>query len=321
MTPKISVIVPVYKVEQYLPRCIDSILAQTFTDFELLLIDDGSPDNSGKICDEYAKKDERIRVFHKENGGVSSARNLGLDKARGEWIAFVDSDDILFPDSLSIYNKEATSNVCDLYIYGFTICFSQDKSLQKESGVEYISDSIEVIKSLLRYKRQPTLWNKLYKASLIGKLRFDSSLKVGEDMIFNIKYISQCNCIKTCNDIVYCYRINQSSTMQQKGLACQYDKMIAAMHSIFDEKSGGVYKEELATFEIISIFHPYYNESINIPKTKIKRIRELISQSSQVSSLIKIFSKLSAISPRVANYYLDYRRFKGRLKNILKKDS
>lgn len=93
MNPKISVIVPVYNVEKYLHRCIDSILAQTFTDFELLLIDDGSTDGSGAICDEYATKDNRVRVFHKENGGVSSARNLGLDNMRGGYLTFVDSDD------------------------------------------------------------------------------------------------------------------------------------------------------------------------------------------------------------------------------------
>ena len=91
--PKISVIVPVYKAEKYICRCVDSILAQTFTDFELLLIDDGSPDNSGAICDEYAASDSRVKVFHKENGGVSSARNVGLDNACGEWITFVDADD------------------------------------------------------------------------------------------------------------------------------------------------------------------------------------------------------------------------------------
>ena len=89
----ISVIVPVYNTEKYLHRCVDSILAQTFTDFELLLIDDGSTDSSGAICDESAQKDSRVRVFHKENGGVSSARNLGLDKAKGKWVTFVDSDD------------------------------------------------------------------------------------------------------------------------------------------------------------------------------------------------------------------------------------
>ena len=85
-TPKISVIVPVYKAEAYLHRCVDSLLAQTFTDFEVLLVDDGSPDRSGEICDEYARKDRRVRVFHKENGGVSSARNMGLDNARGEYV-------------------------------------------------------------------------------------------------------------------------------------------------------------------------------------------------------------------------------------------
>ena len=92
----VSIIVPVYNTEKFLHRCIDSILAQTYTDFELLLIDDGSKDSSGAICDEYAVKDARVRVFHKENGGVSSARNLGLDNAKGEWITFVDSDGCRF---------------------------------------------------------------------------------------------------------------------------------------------------------------------------------------------------------------------------------
>ena len=94
ITPKISCIVPVYNVEKYLRRCVDSILNQTFTDFELILVDDGSPDNSPAICYEYAVKDSRIKVIHKVNGGVSSARNVGLDVAKGEWICFVDSDDL-----------------------------------------------------------------------------------------------------------------------------------------------------------------------------------------------------------------------------------
>ena len=91
--PELSIIVPVYKVEPYLPKCIDSILAQTFSDFELILIDDGSPDRCGEICDEYAARDDRVVVIHRENRGVSAARNAGLDAARGEYIGFVDSDD------------------------------------------------------------------------------------------------------------------------------------------------------------------------------------------------------------------------------------
>lgn len=99
--PAVSVIVPVYKVEKYLRACIDSILAQTFTDFELILVDDGSPDNCGAICDEYRSRDERIIVIHKENGGVTAARRDGVDRSRGEWVMFVDSDDKLYEDALS----------------------------------------------------------------------------------------------------------------------------------------------------------------------------------------------------------------------------
>lgn len=102
MNPLISIIVPIYNAESTLNRCIDSIINQSFDDWELLLIDDGSKDQSGKICDEYATKDSRIKVFHKENGGVSSARNLGLDNALGKWITFIDSDDKIFDDIFSL---------------------------------------------------------------------------------------------------------------------------------------------------------------------------------------------------------------------------
>ena len=111
--PKISIIVPVYNAERYLHRCIDSILAQTFRDFELLLIDDGSKDNSGYICDEYAEKDERVKVWHKENGGVSSARNVGLDNARGEWVTFADSDDWLESNAFAYYDELTNKHTFD----------------------------------------------------------------------------------------------------------------------------------------------------------------------------------------------------------------
>lgn len=117
MDPKVSVIVPVYNVEKYLHRCIDSILTQTFTDFEVLLINDGSKDRSGEICDEYAKKDSRVKVFHKENGGVSSARNVGLDNARGDLICFCDSDDFVTKDWLALFVKNIDGY--DAVITGF----------------------------------------------------------------------------------------------------------------------------------------------------------------------------------------------------------
>ena len=117
--PEISVIVPVYKVERYLNECIDSILAQTFTDFELILVDDGSPDNCPALCDAAAAKDSRIRVIHQKNRGLSGARNAGLDAAEGEWIAFVDSDDMLLPQALEKAHSTAEKTGADVVLYGF----------------------------------------------------------------------------------------------------------------------------------------------------------------------------------------------------------
>lgn len=118
--PKVSVIVPVYNVELYLNQCIDSILRNTFTDYELLLIDDGSTDNSGKICDEYAMNDCRIKAYHKTNGGVSSARNLGIEKANGEWMTFIDSDDLIDENFLNNLYKPLCDNILNKLtnIYG-----------------------------------------------------------------------------------------------------------------------------------------------------------------------------------------------------------
>lgn len=123
--PKISVIVPVYNAEKYLHRCIDSILNQTFPDFELLLIDDGSKDQSGEICDEYAKKDSRVKVFHKENGGVSSARNVGIDNAVGEYICFCDSDDWVEKTWLLSFFERMCDN--DMLITSFNIYENEKK--------------------------------------------------------------------------------------------------------------------------------------------------------------------------------------------------
>ena len=118
--PHISIIIPVYNTESYLARCVDSILSQSFIDFELLLIDDGSTDGSGVICDAFADQDGRVRVFHKENGGVGSARNLGIDNAQGEWLYFVDSDDELMPDGLQVL-VDGISEEVDMVMAGYEV--------------------------------------------------------------------------------------------------------------------------------------------------------------------------------------------------------
>jgi glycosyltransferase involved in cell wall biosynthesis len=146
LAPKVSVIVPVYNVEKYVRQCIESILAQTFTDWELLLVDDGTQDNSGYICDEYAQQDSRIRVFHKKNGGVSSARNLGLENAKGKWITFVDSDDFIYSNVLCLILETIETNALDILQFDYN---REEKSIAKQwqlseikSGEAYLFDHV-----------------------------------------------------------------------------------------------------------------------------------------------------------------------------------
>lgn len=158
--PLVSVIVPVYKAEKYLHRCVDSLLAQTFTDFEILLIDDGSPDRSGIICDEYAAKDSRIRVFHKENGGVSSARQCGIDNALGEYTIHADPDDWVEPEMLEVLYQKAKQEDADMVICDYYFEGVQRKYMcQRPSGF----DGRTVLCDLMFQKLHGSLWNKLIK--------------------------------------------------------------------------------------------------------------------------------------------------------------
>lgn len=187
--PKISVIVPVYNAEKYLHRCVDSILKQTFTDFEVLLINDGSTDQSPAICDEYAKTDSRVRVFHKENGGVSSARNVGLQNMRGEYSIHCDSDDFYHKDILlTLYNEASRSNAdliwCDFYVV------KKDNNMLVSSQ-KLTGNSYDFIKGLLSKKLHGSMWNKLLRNSMIkdNALSFVDGIDMWEDLVFIIRYL------------------------------------------------------------------------------------------------------------------------------------
>lgn len=206
MSHLVSVIVPVYNVEKYLDKCIQSILNQSFTDFELLLIDDGSTDQSGAICDAYVLQDERIRVFHKENGGVSSARNMGLDEAKGEWIAFVDSDDWIKPAFLEnlIRHKDGVDIVIS---YSETV--TNDGIYKFEiSGMGFVTNT-NFHELFTKYEMtvNTTCWAKLYRKSLIeaNEIRFDNKIKMGEDTVFLYTCMLKAGKIFVLNATDYCY--------------------------------------------------------------------------------------------------------------------
>lgn len=186
MSDLISIIVPVYKVEKYLHRCVDSILAQTYNNIELLLIDDGSPDNSGMICDEYAEKDSRVRVFHKPNGGVSSARNLGLREAKGEYIGFVDSDDYVLPKMYETMIDLIKSQGADIAICGY------QKELKDGSFEPYWKDQLtsffnkeQMIANLLtNHYYTCSVCSMLFSKSVIRSVSFDENKNHNEDLLF-----------------------------------------------------------------------------------------------------------------------------------------
>lgn len=212
--PKISVIVPVYNAEKYLSRCIDSIIAQTFIDFELLLINDGSKDDSGDICDKYAIKDKRVKVFHKKNGGVSSARNFGIEKSIGTYISFVDSDD----EVVSSYLKTLYDNIIKSDIVFFSSVWYYEDGCESiiTSGEYYSCKRKEIESALFHLMKNETkhnllgfTWNKIFKSDIIKKhnIKFVENLSISEDEIFTLdycQYIDSLCIIK--NPLYYYYR-------------------------------------------------------------------------------------------------------------------
>lgn len=190
----LSIIIPVYNAEKYLKDCIDSILKQSFADFELLLIDDGSKDSSGLICDSYAQKDERVKSFHLENGGPSRARNYGMQEANGEYIEFVDADDQLCEDSLQKLAICANRNHPDMIIAGSEIWDSDNKKElllpTVKSGVLDIQQYLRKITAESKSVLLHYIWNKWYRRATIesNKIIFDEDEKLGEDFIFNCRF-------------------------------------------------------------------------------------------------------------------------------------
>ena len=216
---KLSIIVPVYNAEKYLPACLDSVLNQSFKDFEIILVDDGSKDGSLMLLDGWASKDNRVKVFHKENGGVSSARNLGLSKASGEYVTFVDADDELPAGALEKMMSE-TGDGIDLVMGGYEM---YDESGRLTYGIDERSQKTisrdEGIRQM--YKPSPYIYwgficSKLFKTDIIRKhnISFDEDIKFNEDRLFTVKYIAaQTEDIRIFTQPVYNYILHGSGAM------------------------------------------------------------------------------------------------------------
>lgn len=206
---QVSVIVPVYKVEAFLPRCIDSILAQTFSDFELILVDDGSPDNCGKICDEYAKRDGRIRVIHQQNMRVSAARNAGIEIARGKWISLIDPDDWVHKDYLKILLSGVLDDtdlvICDCLMTSDEV---EDKEVK---CISFRSANLQEIYS--NHIARTRAWGRLLRRRTVGEMRFIPGTEPTEDSCFNELFYRDDMKFRITEEKLYYYYIRPDSAV------------------------------------------------------------------------------------------------------------
>lgn len=220
--PEISIIVPVYKVEQYINKCVDSILGQTYRDFEVILVDDGSPDGSGRLCDEYAKEDSRVRVIHKPNGGLSDARNAGIDVARGHYIGFVDGDDYIAADMYQVLHEaivkaNAQLAICGIYdVYG-------DEPLKKKPNFYEELNREQATKLILEGNIISVhAVNKLYERQIFQTLRYPVG-KYHEDSYIILDVLSQCSRIAVDSRQRYYYVHREGSINTENFSEKQFD--------------------------------------------------------------------------------------------------
>ena len=233
---QVSIIVPVYQVETYLRQCIDSILAQTFTDFELILVDDGSKDKSGEICEEYAGKDGRVRVIHKENGGLSDARNAGLEQAAGEYFMFVDSDDYIAPTMIerlynSIQSESADIAACN-FCYVFDKKEKKDFSTAMEAEVLQGSEIFYYRKNDRSYGFWTVAWNKLYKSETFRNVRFRFGKYHEDEFWANDIYQLEIR-VATIPECLYYYRQRDNSIMGKESIGRNLDILEALRERIY----------------------------------------------------------------------------------------
>lgn len=300
--PLISIIIPVYNVEGYLRRCIDSVLAQSLSDFEVILVNDGSTDNCRAICKEYALKDSRIVVINKENGGPSSARNAGLDIAKGEYIGFVDADDYIAADMYSflyenIREYQADISVCSFYKVGET---GPLKSFVPVGMKKYMNKE-EAIRTLLSRKYfESYAWNKLFSKSLFDDVKFPEN-QIFEDFAIMFRLFDKCRAVIYISEPKY-YYVQRKGSLINSGFNLSKLRFVEEYKRILDfsRSRGGIYDEEATAGYIISNLWCIYEASLM--GEKYKEVIDTLGKNIEnyyfialKSRYIRLYDKLSVI--------------------------
>ena len=216
-SPTVSIVVPVYNVREYLPRCLDSLISQTLKDIEIIAVDDGSTDGSSAILDSYGAEDARVRVIHVENGGVSIARNIGLDNAEGQYVGFVDSDDYVEPGMFERLVNTIRETEADCVQCSFDIVDGNTRKTepQETQGALAIEGNGKIVISFFDGRLDNSVWDKLYRRSGIGQNRFPPKMTFAEDFYFNALFFTNCMKAAVVDDVLYHYYVRDCSASHE----------------------------------------------------------------------------------------------------------
>lgn len=262
--PKISVIIPVFNTSKFLNKCVNSVLKQTYKNLEVVLIDDGSTDNSGILCDDFAKADKRVVTIHKQNGGLSSARNVGLDTATGEFIAFVDSDDFVEPTMIEVLLNNIIKAGSDISICSFAMETETGKPYADTPPLKNETFSKSEALALLNEPRQDRFtvaWNKLYRKRLFDNLRYPEG-KIHEDQWLAHKLFFKAGKVSTITDKLYHYVVHEGSIMQSSNPIKHFDDIDALFDRIEFYKTNNLKELITGVFKTMSELFAFYREKI-----------------------------------------------------------
>lgn len=290
----ISIVVPVYNVEKYLSECINSLISQTYSNIEIILIDDGSTDLSGNICDSYLQKDKRIKVIHKENTGLSDSRNIGINQSKGNLITFVDSDDVIDTNMIDVLYKNMQKENADISIIAYSILTKSGCKYPLSSNIYMILNSKDAIDYSYRMKYFSTsTWGKLYKKKLFNDIKFPSK-KICEDQYTTYKLFYKANIIVYESSPLYFYRCRKSSIMNSK-ISSSFDCILSSKEILsFTKKNYKTLIESIIVNRLLMALC-FYNNSIlrNVFFTKYnKYVTLLIQKNKRILFNTKILSNL-----------------------------
>ncbi|MBQ6935032.1 MAG: glycosyltransferase [Clostridia bacterium] len=284
--PLISIIIPIYKAERYLNMCIESVVNQTYKHIEIILVDDGSPDSCPTICDEWSKKDSRIIVIHKKNGGVSTARNAALDIVNGEYITFVDSDDTIDERLIEILYTRLVQNQVDCSVCNMNIVTESSTNAKKTSETELILDKNEMIKEILSDGiTAGFVWGKMFKKEFIQGLHFEENIHFMEDQLFVIQVLLNCENVVFTPEPLYNY-FQRCDSVTQSGFnekICTSMLAIDKMKKILKDANNLLFNEMLCVrqLEFAVLLLQYFcfetDRKIDLGKNLQKKVRENIT--------------------------------------------